>query len=132
MSVVNEICSQYLDALNRADLKKVLSLFEDDAVVISPLYGEVPVVEFYNSLFSDTQESKTRLLKILESTENHNIVALHFQFQWTLENGGYIDFECFSAPCQGPRNCTVSRQAHEPEVLPFLSPVQVTARMAYS
>ena len=94
MSVVNEICSQYLDALNRADLKKVLSLFEDDAVVISPLYGEVPVVEFYNSLFSDTQESKTRLLKILESTENHNIVALHFQFKWTLENGGYIDFEC--------------------------------------
>ena len=94
MSVVNEICSQYLDALNRADLKKVLSLFEDDAVVISPLYGEVPVADFYSSLFSDTQESKTRLLNILESTENHNIVALHFQFQWTLENGGYIDFEC--------------------------------------
>ncbi len=94
MNVLNDICSQYLDALNKSDLDKVLSLFDDDAVVISPLYGEIPVTDFYGSLFSDTQESKTQLLNIFEPPDKNNTVALHFKFQWTLDNGGYINFEC--------------------------------------
>ena len=94
MNTLPHLFDQYLDALDQADLGKVLSLFEEDAVVISPLYGELPVADFYRSLFADTRESRTQLLNILESTNQKNIAALHFRFQWTLENAGYIDFEC--------------------------------------
>ncbi len=49
-----EIVASYLAALERADLDGVLKLFTPDAVVHSPLHGQLPAAQFYPALFADT------------------------------------------------------------------------------
>lgn len=71
------LCTEYLDALNESDLEKVLSLFTKDAVVHSPLYGEMDAVSFYQDLFADTERSDTTLLNVFDSAENGNAIGLH-------------------------------------------------------
>lgn len=89
-----EICKQYLYALNNGDLKKVLSLFDPDAVIDSPLYGKIPAATFYKALFADTNRSETRLLNIFNSNNGNSSVALHFHYSWTLKSGKILEFEC--------------------------------------
>ena len=61
---INDLCLSYLSALNEGNLENILELFTEDAVVLSPLYGEMPVKDFYNELFSDTNNSQTEVLNI--------------------------------------------------------------------
>jgi len=89
-----ELCKQYLDALNEGNLEKVLSLFAPDAVVVSPLYGEIPATTFYNDLFADTNRSETKLLNIFDSVSGNSSLAIHFHYSWTLKNGKVVNFEC--------------------------------------
>ncbi len=92
--MIKALCQQYLAALNAASLEKVLSLFAADAIVSSPLYGEMPVRRFYQDLFADTAQSQTKLLNIFDSSDNKAVVALHFNYTWTLQSGKIVDFEC--------------------------------------
>ncbi|MEA3358278.1 MAG: nuclear transport factor 2 family protein [Thermodesulfobacteriota bacterium] len=89
-----EICKQYLDALNEGSLENVLSLFDSDAMVNSPLYGEVPAKTFYTDLFVDTNRSDTKLLNVFSSDRGKLTVALHFHYSWTLKNEKVVEFEC--------------------------------------
>lgn len=87
-----ELCERYLAALNDADLGRVLSLFDEDAFVISPLYGRMPVAQFYGDLFRDTNRSETRLVDLFESPSG--AVALQFHYRWTLASGQVVEFDC--------------------------------------
>jgi hypothetical protein len=88
------ICIRYLDALNEGCLDKVLALFNADAMVVSPLYGTMPVAAFYTNLFADTNRSETTLLNIFRATRTDTSVALHFRYKWTLRNAKVVSFEC--------------------------------------
>ncbi len=92
--MAEEICRQYLEALNEGNLEKILSLFDSDAVVVSPLYGEMPAAKFYKDLFADTSRSETRLLNIFNSVSGSSDMVLHFHYLWTLKNGKTVEFEC--------------------------------------
>ena len=92
--MVKKICNQYLDALNEGSIEKVLSLFEPNAVVVSPLYGTIPATTFYQDLFAATKCSETKLLNIFNSISNISTVALHFNYIWTLKSGKVVEFEC--------------------------------------
>jgi len=92
--LVKEICKQYLDALNEGSLEKVLSLFDPNAVVVSPLYGEMPATTFYKALFADTNRSETKLLNIFDSISGNSSVALYFHYIWTLNSGKIVEFDC--------------------------------------
>ena len=92
--MATDICKQYLDALNESSLEKVLSLFDPDAVVVSPLYGEMPATTFYKALFADTNRSETKLLNIFESISGVSSLALHFHYIWTLKSGKIVEFDC--------------------------------------
>jgi len=92
--LVKEICKQYLDALNEGSLEKVLSLFDPNAVVVSPLYGEMPATTFFKVLFADTNRSETKLLNIFESISGNTSLALYFHYIWTLKSGKIIEFDC--------------------------------------
>ncbi len=89
-----DICKQYLEALNESSLEKVLSLFDPKAVVVSPLYGEMPATTFYKALFADTNRSETKLLNIFHSIGGNSSVALHFHYIWTLKSGKTVEFDC--------------------------------------
>lgn len=87
-----ELCEQYLSALNEGSVARVLSLFEQDAVVVSPLYGTMPAARFYADLFADTNRSETRFVDLFESVAG--AVALQFHYRWTLSSGRVVEFDC--------------------------------------
>jgi hypothetical protein len=89
-----ELCEKYLEALNDGNLKNVLALFDESAIVKSPLYGEIPAKKFYTELFADTNRSDTKLLNIFNSNSRNNILALHFHYSWALRNREVVEFEC--------------------------------------
>jgi ketosteroid isomerase-like protein len=87
-----ELCEQYLAALNAGHVERVLALFDDDAFVLSPLYGRMPVAPFYRALFSDTSRSETTFVDLFES--GSGAVALQFHYRWTLKSGRVVEFDC--------------------------------------
>ena len=101
-----EICKKYLDALNESDLEKVLLLFTENAMVISPLYGEIAAASFYKKLFADTRNSETKLLNIFDSSDKGNSIGLHFHYTWTLQSGSVVEFEVVDVfELSKDRNC---------------------------
>ena len=89
----HQIAESYLEALQASDLKGILSLFDPQGVVISPVYGQRSAQEFYELLFKDTQSSETKVLDILTNPKN-KCIALYFQYKWTLSAGKEVSFEC--------------------------------------
>lgn len=87
-----ETLKKYLQLLEAADYDNLISLFSEEAVVHSPLYGKVPATKFYKDLFKDTAESKLTLLNLFTG-EEENTGAVHFQFDWTLADGTKAPFE---------------------------------------
>ena len=84
---------EYLKALEIGNYEAMMKLFTDDAVVHSPLYGEIKAVDFYRDLFNDTSKSTITLLNIFKSG-NPNIGAGHFRYDWVLKDGTPTSFEC--------------------------------------
>ena len=83
----------YLAALEAGDVQRILTLFTADAVVHSPLYGEMPASEFYPALFADTAESKLTLKTVLHGDRDDSpTVAFWFDFDWTLADGSPAPF----------------------------------------
>lgn len=89
---VKELCQQYLSALDEGNVERVLALFDKDAHVLSPLYGEMPVAPFYTGLFGDTNRSETTFINLFESEAGP--VALQFHYRWTLSSGRVVEFNC--------------------------------------
>ena len=89
-----QLCEHYLAALESGRLEDVMALFTTDAIVDSPLYGEVPAAPFYAGLFADTRSSENRLINIYSTDDDQHSVALHFAYTWTLRNGKRVEFEC--------------------------------------
>ena len=87
-----ETIRNYLKALETGSYESAVALFEEDALVISPLYGEIKAVDFYRELFADTINSKITLLNIFIGAENK--AAGHFLYDWVLKNGTKTSFEC--------------------------------------
>lgn len=86
------LIKRYLNALNNSDLKAIIDLFEEDAIVYSPLYNEMSADFFYQNLFQDTTKSKTKLIDIFYGKSN--CVACYFQYEWTLKDGTLYPFYC--------------------------------------
>ncbi|HYD95187.1 MAG TPA: nuclear transport factor 2 family protein [Noviherbaspirillum sp.] len=87
-----ELCERYLGALNAGNVAQVLALFDQDAMVLSPLYGRMPAGRFYADLFADTGRSETRFVNLFESPSGQ--VALQFHYRWTLSTGRVVEFDC--------------------------------------
>lgn len=87
-----ELCEQYLAALNEGSIERVLSLFDADAFVVSPLYGRMLVAPFYQALFGDTNRSETTFVNLFESASGS--VALQFRYRWTMRSGRVVEFDC--------------------------------------
>ena len=88
-----QIAESYLEALQAADLEAVLSLFDPQAVVNSPVYGQRGARDFYEALFKDTQKSETKVLDILTNPKN-KCIGLYFNYIWTLAAGKEVSFDC--------------------------------------
>lgn len=91
--MVQHLVNNYLKALQAADYEAMLSLFVEDAVIISPLYGKCAAVSFYKDLFAATQQSFTTLNEVFTNAPGRK-AAFFFNYQWTLADGSICIFDC--------------------------------------
>ncbi len=90
---IKEITTLYLEALRKGNMKALSNLFSENGVVISPVYGTMPALLFYETLFKDTKESQLTLLGVFQDIEAKRSFAIHFTYQWTLANGNKVVFD---------------------------------------
>lgn len=88
------IIKAYFHGLEARSYEQVIALFSKDAIVHSPLYGQIKADKFYRELFADTNSSKITLKNVFVSENNSNIAAAHFLYEWTLKDGTLAPFEC--------------------------------------
>ena len=88
-----ETIKKYLSGLEKSDYENLINLFAPNAIVHSPLYGEVEAKKFYEDLFKDTNKSVITLKDIFMSEDNSK-GAVNFLYDWTLSDGSPVSFDC--------------------------------------
>ncbi len=85
----------YLRALSTADADLAVSLFTDDGMVYSPLYGPLPATDFYPLLFADTSEANLTLSSVMsgEDRSGRPTLSFWFHFDWRLPSGAAAPFD---------------------------------------
>lgn len=91
---IEKTIKEYLKGLEVGSAEEIIKLFSPDAVVHSPLYGEIQAKKFYQDLFENTSKSKITLMNIFVSQNNPQIAAGHFRYDWILKDGTPTSFEC--------------------------------------
>lgn len=86
-----EVLTQYIQALEKGDYSHIMTLFTQDAVIISPLYGKMRASHFYKELLKDTGKSTITVLNVFTGK---NAGAIHFLYKWILKDGIQTSFEC--------------------------------------
>jgi len=90
-----DLVAAYLRALTTADADLAVSLFTDDGVVHSPLYGPRPAADFYPVLFADTSQANLTLESVMsgEDQAGATTVSCWFHFDWRLPSGAAAPFD---------------------------------------
>ena len=90
---MEEKIKAYLQGLEAGDYQQLISLFADEAVVHSPLYGKRSARTFYRELLDDSSASRIRLLHIYHQPGGRR-AAVNFIYEWALANGSQVAFDC--------------------------------------
>lgn len=99
-----QLVDTYLRALTAADVRTMVGLFTDDAIVQSPLYGPTPPREFYPQLFRDTGAAKLTLRAVMQGRDESgaSMVSFFFHFDWRLPSGTAAPFNVVDVARLGP------------------------------
>jgi SnoaL-like domain len=100
----DDLVSAYLRALTSGDAGLAVSLFTDDGVVHSPLYGHRPPEDFYRALFADTSRANLTLKCVMSGvdTTGATTVSFWFHFDWRLPSGAAAPFDVVDVATLGP------------------------------
>ncbi len=91
---ISEIINAYLKGLESGSYQQIIQLFDEAAIIHSPLYGKIQALTFYKELFSVTNNSRIHLKNIfLNSNDPYSAIA-HFSYDWTFANGTITNFDC--------------------------------------
>jgi ketosteroid isomerase-like protein len=81
----------YLGAMARGDLESVCACFTAKAIIMSPVYGDVPVRQFYQKLFEDTVSAEIFVQQIYCGRDREDRWAAHFYYRWKRKSGNDVD-----------------------------------------
>ena len=84
----------YLTALENRDIDRIVSLFEPDGWVSSPLLGKMPAPEFFPKVMAASSDSKLTIHDILVSSKGRPRAVAYFLYEWGLKDGTQVSFEC--------------------------------------
>lgn len=73
---------RYLHAMAANDLPGVVACFTPDALIVSPVYGEVPMRPFYEKLFADTLRATVTIRDLYRSAQRPDRWIAHFGYVW--------------------------------------------------
>ena len=88
---MQSVVDQYLMALEQADYEAIVDLFDEGALIDSPLEGRCKPSDFYATLLKETKRSRTTPFDVLVGK---NWTAVYFQYTWTMEDGTKVQFDC--------------------------------------
>jgi hypothetical protein len=100
----DDLVAAYLRALDTADAGLAVSLFTDDGIVHSPLYGPRPAGDFYPALFADTSQANLALKSVMsgEDQTGQTTVSFWFHFDWRLPSGAAAPFDVVDVATLAP------------------------------
>ncbi|MBQ4819142.1 nuclear transport factor 2 family protein [Aquimarina sp. MMG016] len=87
-----EVAHDYLSFLEKDEIAKVIGLFTEDGIVVSPLYGTQSAKTFYKQLSEDTDSSKLKFDGLFFEKDS-NRISLLFDYHWELKDGENVDFK---------------------------------------
>ena len=91
---MKEKVQAYLAALEAGDVEKIVGLFESDGWVHSPFLGRMKAIEFFPRVVEVSSESKLTVHDILISTDDQPRAVGYFHYDWGLQDGPKVSFEC--------------------------------------
>ena len=94
MSDYKAIVESYLQALDNSDLQEILSLFEDDATVVSPFLGKLSAKSFFPKVIENSAATEITVFDICVGTGDKARVIGYFNYDWTMKDGTHILFDC--------------------------------------
>ena len=83
---------RYFELLTASDISGIVSLFDEDAFVVSPFLGRMNASDFFDKLGDASSASKLLVFDVLLG-ENGDSAAAHFEYDWTLKSGERIVFQ---------------------------------------
>ncbi len=86
-----ETIKKYFENLSNGNYESLIELFDNEAIVFSPLYGKRSAKEFYKELIEDSDESSE--VKLLVTFSDGDKGAGHFEYSWVLKNGDKSSFQ---------------------------------------
>lgn len=91
----DELVATYLQALSTTDADLAVSLFTEDALVHSPLYGPTAPSVFYPELFADTSDARLTLKATMQGHDQQGatMISFVFHFDWRLPSGAAAPFD---------------------------------------
>ena len=84
---MEQVLKNYLTALEKGDVDWILSLFEPDGWVQSPLLGKMAAPEFFPKVMEASSESKLTIHDILVSSKGRPRAVAYFLYEWRLKDG---------------------------------------------
>ncbi|MDY8135663.1 nuclear transport factor 2 family protein [Aquimarina sp. 2201CG5-10] len=91
-SIKEQIAKDYLLYLEEGNMNKVVDLFAENGMVVSPLYGTQSAREFYKILAGDTSTSELKFDGLFYE-KNSNRISLLFDYIWGLKDGKKVQFK---------------------------------------
>jgi ketosteroid isomerase-like protein len=91
VSANTQLVRRYLAAMAKGDLEGVTACFSADGVVLSPVYGTVPVRAFYERLFADTVRAEVDIRTIYVAEDRADRVVAHFAYRWERMSAPMMD-----------------------------------------
>jgi len=82
----------YFKNLENGNYNSLMKLFDNQAIVLSPLYGKRDAKSFYKELIEDSLKSKIRVVQIFVN-ENALSGAGNFIYEWVIKSGAKSSFE---------------------------------------
>jgi hypothetical protein len=100
----DDLVATYLRPLTAGDAGLAVSLFTDDGIVHSPLYGPRAARDFYPALFADTSQATLTLKSVMSGKDRsgQTTVSFWFHFDWRLSSGAAAPFDVVDVATLGP------------------------------
>src|SRR5690349_9814677 len=82
-----EVITQYINDLQKADYQHIVQLFEKNGIVISTSRGKVDAKEFFYSFLPNILSANTELHQTFSGVMDYNRYAARFYFTYQLKDG---------------------------------------------
>ena len=92
MNAHEETVRAYFAALDSNDLDAMLQLFAAEAIVHSPMLGEVRAAEFFPKVFGASSATSITVFDVLVSAQGQPRAVGYFNYDWTLNDGTVVQF----------------------------------------